>query len=476
MMRPRAVLVAVTVALAACGAADPASSPVSVSPTSSADRVATTAVPSPPPAFVMCSDVPRLEAPGEWYRDEPVYVGNEMPLEDVREWAASRPGYAEIWIDRDHFGWITVAFTADAAARQAEVEAEFPGVGVVAVDVPTSLADLGALQEEVVARLVSADVPFAGMGTVVTRWRLGITVNAADERLAPALAGLPATQMCIEDTGEPVPDGPQPTEGDGWRLLGDELVGQAHRTGIATHEEQYIELWRAIGMEGARPAVDFETEVAIWFGAVYGSSCPIRLDDVVFELDVQRPLLSAVIVVPGGTGACTADANPHAYVVAVERDRLPPGSFAIQLGSDDPPLGAPEERTLVDADLSGLGVVATDRQIGPDPALLAAAGEQPPTVSGDVIEPGYPWRFELYVHCGIGVLGQLNGVWWMTDEGGGRLDDVPDRWAPLVADGEQTIVVEVLMTEGPAPTLTATAAGYSVTYHPVPPDAVPGCD
>jgi hypothetical protein len=39
--------------------------------------------------------------------------------------------------------------------------------------------------------------------------------------------------------------------------------------------------------------------------------------------------------------ACTDDANPTAYVVALQRDRLPAGPFVVQLGPQDPPGGAP---------------------------------------------------------------------------------------------------------------------------------------
>ncbi|MET0831867.1 MAG: hypothetical protein ABWY62_05740, partial [Acidimicrobiia bacterium] len=171
------------------------------------------------------------------------------------------------------------------------------------------------------------------------------------------LAPVADERICLNDTGVPVPEGPQPQAGDGWRLLGEELVGETYRTGIATTDEKYAALWQQAGLTTPPPPVDFTTEVVVWFGAVYGSSCPIRLDDVAVDTDRELPLLRAVTVVPGGTGACTADAKPHAYVVAVERDRLPAGPFVIQLGPDDPPTGAPLERTQVDADLTIPGAV-----------------------------------------------------------------------------------------------------------------------
>ena len=80
-----------------------------------------------------------------------MYVGNEMPIDDVRAWAVDHPGHEDIWIDRDHRGWIAVGLRSDAAERQSELEAEFPGVGVVAVQVKHGQDELVELQREVFA-------------------------------------------------------------------------------------------------------------------------------------------------------------------------------------------------------------------------------------------------------------------------------------------------------------------------------------
>jgi hypothetical protein len=475
-----ALLLAV-VALAACGAAPDRASAPTTSPAepaltttteTSETPVGTTSLPPASATFPACVDVPGIKAPPEWYRDQPVYVGNEQPTSAVKAWAKDRPGYQEIWGDREHFGWITVAFVGDVAARQAELEAEFPDVGVVAVEVPTSLEELNALHRRAGRLLTDAGVPYGGSGTYVGNWVVGLDVNAADERLDSALAPVAGDRICLNDTGAPVAEGPQRQAGDGWRLLGEGLVGETYRTGIATDEEQYAELWERAGPESPTPAVDFATEVVVWFGAVYGSSCPIRLDDVAVDTGREVPLLHAVTVVPGGTGACTADGNPHAYVVAVERDRLPAGAFAIQLGPDDPPPGAPEERTLVDADLTVPGAVAGAEDIGPDDALIAASQHAQPEESGGFIEPGFPHPFRMDTRCGIGVFGELNGVWWAT---GTATVAIPPEWIDLVDPGSETIVVEVLMTPGPDPTVKATAGGHSVKYEPVAVDTVPSC-
>src|SRR5690606_15444201 len=66
-------------------------------------------------ALPRCDQVHEVSAPQAWYGDEPVYVGNEMPTEAVRAWAQQQPGFQDLWIDRDHNGWIAVGFTRDVA-------------------------------------------------------------------------------------------------------------------------------------------------------------------------------------------------------------------------------------------------------------------------------------------------------------------------------------------------------------------------
>ena len=96
-----------------------------------------------------CEDVPRVSAPADWYRDSPIYVANEQPTEVIRAWADGKPGFEEIWIDRERLGWLTVAFSVDAEARQAELESAFPDVGVVAVGVDWTMNELEELQRRV---------------------------------------------------------------------------------------------------------------------------------------------------------------------------------------------------------------------------------------------------------------------------------------------------------------------------------------
>jgi hypothetical protein len=163
-----------------------------------------------------------------------------------------------------------------------------------------------------------------------------------------------------------VPEGAQPSVGQGWRLLGHaEGAGEVYRTGLATTDDQLTALWRESGLGGEVPVVDWQTEIAAWFGAVYGSGCPVRLDGVA----VNGATLHGQIVVPGSgpNSTCAADANPHSFVVAVKRTLLPAGPFVVQLDATNPPPGALKERTVVDVDLSAPGSTASAAQLHSDP-------------------------------------------------------------------------------------------------------------
>jgi hypothetical protein len=420
----------------------------------------------------LCDDVPTISAPAEAYRDTPIYVGNEMPVEALRAWAVKQPGYSDIWIDRDHNGWVTLAFSQDAAARQADLEREFPGVGAVAVEVEWTSAELDALQGRVFEALPPGVADTAG--SMVNKGVVTIGVGVlTPERVALVEAAFAGQPVCIDgqDPADVPAPGPQQPAGDGWRLLATEPTGQPYRTGIAWDAASLADLWAEAGVDADIPAVDFQTDVVIWFGAVYGSSCPdLRLDDVV--VDGDRRMVHAEIVLVDPPGACTGDAAPRAYLVAVPRSRLPAPTFAIQLGAEDPPGGAPEERTLVEADLRVPGSVAEAGQVHADPTLMRPDAEY--ATSGDTIEIEISNMYLMSVHCGVEWLGTLNDVTWRTTVPGGAVDWVPPSWQQVVAPDE-SLLLEVTMSAGPDPTVTATANGFELIYRPAT-ESAPGCD
>lgn len=421
-------------------------------------------------SMLSCEDVPRVSAPTERYHDSPIYVANEQPTEEILAWASGQPGFEALWIDRDHLGWITVAFSTDADERQADLTRLFPDVGVVAVEVDWTLAELEQLQRRIGDELGPLFGPSSWISETQGVVHIGVGV-LKPERIAAIEERFAGEPICIEgaDPADVPAAGPQPAQGDGWRLLADEQgVGGPYRTGIATDQASYERLWADIGLTGDRPAADFGSEVVVWFGAVYGSSCPnLRLDDVL--VDADRALVHAEIVLVDSPPFCTDDANARAYLVALQRARLPSGPFAIQLGTDDPPRGAPEERTLVDVDLSRPGAVAGPGDVHGDPSLP----EPYITESGAIAEPGFPIPYRLTVHCGIEWLGVVNAIAWRTDVAAAAPDFVPPEWEPAVR--ADSIDLSILLQVDPEPLIEATANGHTVVYRPTA-EELPGCD
>lgn len=168
------------------------------------------------------------------------------------------------------------------------------------------------------------------------------------------LGALLASVGCTGEGAAPI-EGPtpitQPTAGEGWRLLDEARdVGEAYRTGIATTPDQLNDLRSISGLAADGAEIDWDSEVVVWFGAVFGTSCPIRLTAV----EVSDGVLHGTFPLASGRteGECTADARPHAFLVAVERDLLPERPFSIQLGPTPPPSGVRDQITVVDEDLT----------------------------------------------------------------------------------------------------------------------------
>jgi hypothetical protein len=65
-------------------------------------------------------------------------------------------------------------------------------------------------------------------------------------------------------------------------------------------------------------------------------------------------------------------------------------------------------------------------------------------------------------------------VTWRTAVPGGAVDWVPPSWQQVVAPDE-SLLLEVTMSAGPDPTVTATANGFELIYRPAT-ESAPGCD
>jgi hypothetical protein len=451
MRRSIPVLLVLPLIIAACGVApevgsDPSSTTVAPSTTASPSNTAEQGFAEILPR---CYESALPAADPSLYRDTPKYVGNEMPAEAVKEWASQYPDFVEIWIDRDHNGWVAAGFTDDVADRQAEIEELFPGEGVVAVHLDWTEADLSDLERRVSAELGGV-VELLGTSVDPLRGYVNVVIPVLDADSLQAITDrFPDERICVEglEPEDVVPPGTQPATGDGWRLLYEEgEVGDVYRVGIAWDNESVSELTGGIsGLGDIDLDVDFDNEIVVWFGAVHGSSCPnLRLDDVVVDGDS----VYAEIVNTDNALACTDDAIPQTYLVGVERSRLPMPPFYLSLDG-----GTIGDRLRVEVDLREPGSTAAPGQVSAAPVV------QEPEGSGVIIETGYPWEYTVDLSCGFEAIGEINSFHWATDE------PIPDVWLGAAA-GSDSVVVEVLLSEGPGPTLEVSYRGETVVYEP----------
>lgn len=179
-------------------------------------------------------------------------------------------------------------------------------------------------------------------------------------RTRGALVALAAVTLTACTTGDVAPPDSEPapltqaTEGDGWRLLGEEVnVGEAYRTGIATTDDQLRALLAESGLAIETPQIDWDRDVVVWFGMTWGTGCPVLLVDVVVTDDLLHGDFD--IATQEATPTCNEDINPHSFLVAVDRDTLPAGPFTIYLTHYTTHASAREEATVVDTDLSAPG-------------------------------------------------------------------------------------------------------------------------
>jgi hypothetical protein len=309
------------VVAAACGGA--ALEPEAGSPPPAAGAVRAAVEPCPPLDF---GEAPASAQMREAWQDEADAVVQRV-MRYARE---HRDAFGGLWLDWGHRA-VAVAFSSERAEHQSAIaDAATDGVAVRVVEVEYTQRQLRDLLNRVAQE--APDLFGAGYVDVVNN-RVAVQVGVLDRPTREALAErFPDAPLCAEgpQPEDVVPEGPQPQSGAGWRLLADAPgAGAPWATAIARDEREYERLWTKLGLAGEPPAADFAREVVVHFGAAVSSSCPdIRLDDVLVEDDRVRPL----IVRPGiQPAACTDDANPHAYVLAIERDALPLTPFRLRI-------------------------------------------------------------------------------------------------------------------------------------------------
>ena len=112
---------------------------------------------------------------------------------------------------------------------------------------------------------------------------------------------------------------------------------------------------------------------------------------------------------------------------------------------------------MVEIDLSLPGAVASEGEIHFDPSI----GELPPRRSGMVIEPFGAWDYAFDVRCGIGYLGEINGIHWVSDR-----TELPAAWQDSV-DTNGELLVSITIETGTDAHIEASLNDERVRYDAV---------
>ena len=317
-MKARSLAMILGVLLAGCG--------IGAGPSASAAPALTDAVPATPPPVRIGPDGP--EPPDI---DGLIAYGNRH-----------RDVFGGLYLDPPGGSRVVMLFTADLDTHRQAVSDILPGTQVR--QVRFTEAALVALLESLDFEALEAggmQMVGAGLDTIGNKVTLELKSNdpTVELRMELAHGGM------LDVTVHPIPGAWANIEaGDGWRLLATgEVSGmEAYVVRAATDSGAWDEMWTAIGLEGAAPAVDVAAEVVVSFGHGIGSSCPeMRLDGVA----IQDGVVFSETSDPLSPRACTADlAGAVMFLVAIERASLPADGFTLRLRPDD--IGDPIEVPL----------------------------------------------------------------------------------------------------------------------------------
>lgn len=458
-MRLRQTLLPIALTLAACSpvpAQNAETPPLDSSPvptTASIQPAGTTTSSSVPSGvdvdYPICDyDEPWPAAPDDWYRDTPVYVGNNSPTDEVRRFASGLPGFETVWTDRDRYGWVSAGFVGvDVSEVQKLLEAEFPDDGVVAIELPYTRDELGQMASEIDAQLPEDMYAlnyqeiwgrveiFVGL---LTRENVDIAATVAGD--APyCLMGLDPTEY---------DQSPQVEEGEGWVFLG--VVGGWPESGtpvVMTDQQAIEDLWFAMGFERPAATLDFETYVAVAFPVLHSGSCPDqRFDGVLITPDRILPEIRDITIAQ----SCTSDGNPRTFLVGVERTLLPPPPVRWAGSEYD------SQALEVSADLRTPGSSLGDT----DTRVIELDRPRVATGMPLVMEPGFPWQLIVPSDCDLNYLGEVNGVGWHLAPD----SEIPGSWAALAVDG--LIDLEIELIQEPDPMVVLNAGGQQAVYLP----------
>jgi hypothetical protein len=120
----------------------------------------------------------------------------------------------------------------------------------------------------------------------------------------------------------------QPTSGNGWRILGYQRgVGGGAAVVPLPDLPAVRRAWDKLRLDG-QPAPDFARTAVYWMTPTGSLGCPAHLAGI----DSDPALRAAVAVFTWALAAgCDEKVVPDSFIVAIDRDRLPPEPYVVEL-------------------------------------------------------------------------------------------------------------------------------------------------
>jgi len=127
----------------------------------------------------------------------------------------------------------------------------------------------------------------------------------------------------------------QPASGSGWRLLiAQRGLGELSTVQVIDDQAELAAAWEKLRLIPAVPLIDFTREIVIWFVDTGTFGCRSRLDGVRFDPGSR---LVTGIFGNGLVAFCDDASVPDSFLVTLDRNRLPPVPYRIQLREVPPP-------------------------------------------------------------------------------------------------------------------------------------------
>ena len=263
--------------------------------------------------------------------------------------------FAGLYFDNEHGGRLVARFTSCVDMHQAALDALLgPRDEVTVLDAVFTEAILRDIVESIPYEQLEADgIVFVSAGVGVIDNNVEIIAKSDDPDARGTLEALGPPGAIVVDLYPADKPWTQPTEGPGWRLLGGGFdTDLPYTVAVAVDRPHLAVEWQRYGLPGDPPAWDPSREIVIILSDGIGSSCTeLRLDAVV--MDIGSGVVHGEFSDPFQPRGCTADlAGGKTFVVAVEKDRLPPSPFTLRIHAKpigcEPDCGSGPSTLIVD--------------------------------------------------------------------------------------------------------------------------------